>query len=89
MKTSDIQLLGADDTLIAQTAAEALANGTTSTPKGWDPHHFTAGSKRFKSIECCVFLGLLKPTMVRFSSPTMRNLKLPSHHLPVAPLPLA
>ena len=33
MKTSDIKLLGADDALIAQTASEALADGTTSTPK--------------------------------------------------------
>ena len=33
MKTSDIKLLGADDTLIAQLAAEALADGTTSTPE--------------------------------------------------------
>ena len=33
MKTSDIKLLGADDALIAQTAAEALADGTASTPK--------------------------------------------------------
>ena len=32
MKTSDIKLLGADDALIAQTAAEALADGTASTP---------------------------------------------------------
>ena len=33
MKTSDIKLLGADDALIAQTASEALADGTASTPK--------------------------------------------------------
>ena len=33
MKTSDIKLLGADDALIAQTASEALADGTTSTPE--------------------------------------------------------